>query len=106
MTAPVNINQIALNMVGRIGVEGQQKVALVVSTIDDILTNYVPYVEIFSNSGISALDAQSLNDDFGMVSLGGACIECGSFKANISRWTAPKAEAEQAEANEVINSVP
>lgn len=106
MTAPVNIDKVALNMVGRIGVDGQQKVALVVSTVDDILNDYVPYVEIFTDKGISALDAQDLNDDFGMVSLGGACIECGSFKANISRWTAPKAEAEKIEAAEVKASVP
>lgn len=106
MTAPVNIDKVALNMVGRIGVDGQTKVALVVSTADDILNDYVPYVEIFTKAGISALDAQDLNDDFGMVSLGGSCIECGSFKANISRWTAPRAEAEQIEANEVKNSVP
>lgn len=103
---PVKIDQVALNMLGRINTEGQQKVALVVETIDDILSNYVPYVEIFSDKGITALDAQSLNDDFGMVSLGSSCINCGSFSANISRWTAPKAEAEAIEAAEVKASVP
>lgn len=104
--SPTSISQVALNMVSRIATTGQQKVALVVETIDDILSNYTPYVEIFSDKGISALDAQTLNDDFGMVSLGSSCISCGTFNANISRWTAPKAEAESVEAQEVINSVP
>jgi copper homeostasis protein CutC len=106
MAQPINISQIALNMVARIATTGQQKVALVVETIDDILSNYTPYVEIFSDKGISAIDAQTLNDDFGMVSLGSTCVSCGSFNANISRWSAPKAESEKIEAQEVINSVP
>lgn len=105
-TGPVKIDQVALQMLGRINTDGQQKVSLVINTVDDILEDYTPYVEIFSDSGISALDAQSLNDDFGMVSLGGACVECGDFKANISRWTAPRAEAQEAEAQEVKTSVP
>lgn len=104
--SPVKIDQVALNMIGRINTDGQQKVALVIQTIDDVLNNYVPYVEIFSDKGITALDAQGLNDDFGMVSLGSSCVECGDFRANISRWTSPKAEAESIEAKEVINSVP